>query len=128
MADASGAKARVVSDIMTRDTLTASPSETIAEASEHMRDRRVGSVVVVDGQRAIGILTERDLVKFAAAGADPSTAKVSEWMTESPDTVAPDETVTDAFASLAAHHYRHIPVVTDGELVGIVSMRALLKI
>ena len=123
-----GVKVRVVADVMTSDPLTATPSETVAEATGRMRDRKVGSVVVVDGRRAIGILTERDLVKIAAAGADPSTTKVSEWMTEDPDVVAPDVEVTDAWTSLAEHGYRHIPVVDGDTLVGIVSMRDLMRI
>jgi CBS domain-containing protein len=62
-----GPKVRVVADVMTRDPLTATPSETIADVTAQMRDRKVGSIVVVDGRRAIGILTERDLVKMAAS-------------------------------------------------------------
>jgi citrate synthase len=94
-----------------------------------MRERRVGAVVVVDGdERAIGILTERDMIRVAAGGADASTAKVSEWMTPDPDAVAPDLTTIAAFASLAEHGYRHIPVVEDNRLVGIVSMRDLMRI
>ncbi|MCU1462596.1 MAG: citrate (Si)-synthase [Acidimicrobiales bacterium] len=128
MADAGGAKERTVADVMTRDVLTASASDTIAAATQHMRDHKVGSVVVVDGRRPIGILTERDLVNIAAGGADPAIAKVSEWMTASPDTVSPDQDVIDAWKSLAEHGYRHIPVVAGDELQGIVSMRDLVKI
>jgi citrate synthase len=127
MAD-SPAKTRTVADIMSSPAVTATPSETMAEATGRMQDSKVGSVVVVDGKRAIGILTERDLVRFAASGADASATKVSEWMTDDPDTVAPDVEVTEAWKSLAEHGYRHIPVVKDGELVGIVSMRDLVRI
>ena len=81
-----------------------------------MRDAGVGSVVVVDGtRRAIGILTERDLVRFAARRAATPATKVSEWMTEDPDTVGPDVPVGEAFARLSEHGYRHIPVVDDGD-------------
>src|SRR5918998_517431 len=125
MADA---KVRTVADVMSTPPVTATPSETLAEATGRMRDHRVGSVVVVDGTRAIGILTERDLVRFAASGADASATKVSEWMTEDPDCVGPDVEVAQAWTSLAEHGYRHIPVVRDGELVGIVSMRDLMRI
>jgi CBS domain-containing protein len=126
---ADGAKARTVSELMSAPPVTALPSETLAEAAARMRDRRVGSVVVVDGDRPIGIMTERDLVRFGASGADSSATKVSEWMTEEPDTVAPDVDVSSAFQSLAEHGYRHIPVVdAGGALVGIVSMRDLMKI
>jgi citrate synthase len=90
---------------------------------------RVGSVVVTDlDERAIGILTERDLVRVAGAGSDASVAKVSEWMTADPDTVAPDLSAVDAFVELSQHGYRHIPVVDGDRLVGIVSMRDLMRI
>ena len=125
---AGGAQVRTVGEIMSSPPVTASTSETIAAASTRMRDTTVGSVVVVDGQRPIGILTERDLVRFAASGADAGATKVSEWMTEDPDTVAPSAGVQDAFASLASHGYRHIPVVDDGRLVGVVSLRDLLRV
>jgi citrate synthase len=120
---------RNVGDIMSRPVVTARPAETLAESAARMRDRRVGSVVVVDAdERAIGILTERDMIRIAAAGADASTAKVSEWMTADPYTVGPDVEARTAFATLSEHGYRHIPVVDQGRLVGIVSMRDLMRI
>ena len=119
---------RTVGELMSAPVVTATPSETVAEAAARMNDRRVGSVVVVDGQRPIGILTERDLVRFAATGADASGTKVSEWMTDDPDIVAPTLDAGEAFASLASHGYRHIPVVDDGALVGIVSMRDVMRV
>src|SRR5204862_3391328 len=127
MADAGGAKERTVADVMTRDVVTASASDTITAATTRMRDHKVGSVVVVDGRRPIGILTERDLVKIAAGGADPAIAKVSEWMTASPDTVAPDQDVIEAWKSLAEDGYRRLPVGGDDELGGIVSMGEVVR-
>ena len=91
---------RTVGDIMSRPVVTARPAETLADAATRMRERHVGSVVVVDAdERAIGILTERDMIRIAAAGADASTAKVSEWMTADPDTVGPDVEARAAFAT-----------------------------
>ncbi|GIU89088.1 MAG: hypothetical protein KatS3mg010_0187 [Acidimicrobiia bacterium] len=120
---------RTVADIMSAPVVTVGPAEPVAEAASRMRERRVGSVVVVDSdERAIGILTERDMIRIAAAGSETSSAKVSEWMTPDPDTTAPDVDARTAFASLAEHGYRHIPVVDDGRLVGIVSMRDLMRI
>jgi citrate synthase len=114
---------------MSAPVVTAQPTETIAVVSQRMHDHRVGSVVVVDhDNRAIGILTERDMLHLASAGADSSTAKVSEWMTADPDTLASTVDVNDAFASLSQHGYRHIPVVDDAKLVGIVSMRDLMRV
>jgi citrate synthase len=114
---------------MSRPVVTAEPAERIAAVAERMRERKVGSVVVVDHDaRAIGILTERDMLRLASAGSDASTAKVSEWMTANPDTTAPDVEASTAFASLSEHGYRHIPVVENGKLVGIVSMRDLMRV
>jgi citrate synthase len=128
MSDSGDQKARTVKDLMSSPVVTASATETVADAARRMGEQRVGSVVVVEANRPVGILTERDLVRCSAEGSDPSSVKVSEWMTENPDTVQTSETAADAFKSLAEHGYRHIPVVEDGELVGIVSMRDLMKI
>ncbi len=119
---------RTVAEVMSAPPVTALPSETVAEAASRMAERRVGSVIVVDGSRPIGILTERDLVRFGASGAEGSGTKVSEWMTADPDCVGPGLSVQEAFTSLAEHGYRHIPVVDSGELVGVVSLRDLMRV
>jgi CBS domain-containing protein len=120
-------RTRTVADIMSHPVVTATAAEAVADAATRMREQGVGSVVVVDGDRPIGILTERDLVRLAAADAPPDV-RVAQWMTSDPDSVAPDAEATAAFASLAEHGYRHIPVVDRDRLVGIVSMRDLMKI
>ena len=125
---AEGSKVRTVAELMSAPPVTALPSETIADVASRMEERKVGSVLVVDDRRCIGILTERDLVRFAASGAEAAVTKVSEWMTADPDVVAPESAVSDAFASLAEHGYRHIPVVEDGAVVGIVSLRDLMTV
>ena len=121
---------------MSRPVVTAQPAETVAVVAQRMREHKVGSVVVVDhDDRAIGILTERDMIRLAAAGSDASTAKVSEWMTADPDTIGPEVEARAAFSKLAERGYRHIPVV-DGDgsgrggqrLVGIVSMRDVMRV
>jgi len=118
----------LVSEIMSRPVVTASAAETVAAAAARMREQSVGSVVVVDGDRAVGILTERDLVRLSSAGADPAGGTVADWMTPDPDCVAPELDATAAFASLAEHGYRHIPVVDGDRLVGLVSMRDLMRV
>ena len=125
---ADGAKVRTVGEVMNTDVLTAAVEDTIAEISARMLSRGVGSVVVVDGKRAVGILTERDLVRAAAAGSDLATAKADEWMTPDPDSVSPGEDINAAFTALTEHGYRHFPVCEDGQLVGVVSMRDMLKL
>src|SRR5256714_3502851 len=123
------ARERTVGDIMSHPVVTVRPADTVAEAAACMRERKVGSVVVVNAdERAIGILTERDMIRIASAGSDASTAKVSEWMTADPDTIASDVEARAAFTKLSEHGYRHIPVVDADRLVGIVSMRDLMRI
>ena len=119
-------RALAVGDIMSRSVLTTEAGASVAEAAARMHERRVGSIVVVQGRAPIGILTERDLVRFAAGAADARTATVGDYMTADPDTVEESEEVIDAFRRFAAHGYRHIPVVAQGELVGIISMRDLV--
>jgi len=125
---AEGAKVRTVADVMTSDVLTATADEALAKASQRMIERKVGSVIVTEGDAPVGILTERDLVRASAAAADLVTAKVSDWMTPGPDTVGPGEEINAAFDSLNKHGYRHFPVVDGGRLVGVVSLRDMLEL
>jgi len=125
---ADGAKVRTVAEVMTADVLAASRSDDLSKASARMIERGVGSIVVCDAGEPVGILTERDLVRAGAAGADLSTAKVSDWMTPEADTVTPELDVQAAFESLNQHGYRHFPVVKEGALVGVVSIRDMLKL
>ncbi|MEZ5179496.1 MAG: citrate/2-methylcitrate synthase [Acidimicrobiales bacterium] len=118
-----------VTDLMSTPVVTASPGQTIASAADAMVLAGVGSVVVVgDPGLPVGILTERDLVRASAAGADARATTVGEWMTAAPHVVAPDVSIDVALDTLTRRGYRHLPVVDDGALVGIVSLRDLLKL
>jgi CBS domain-containing protein len=117
----------VVADHMTRSLLTVSADATLGEAAGKMAERAVGAVVVLDGERIAAILTERDVMRAVAAGEDGS-APVSEWMTRHPDTIEPTDT-TDHAASLMIHGgFRHLPVLDEGKVVGIVSIRDLMRV
>ena len=118
---------RTVGEVMSSPAITASAEESVAGAAARMVDRGVGSVVVVEDERPVGILTERDMMRIGASGKDPSSEQVSSWMTADPDCCRADEDVVRAFARLSERGYRHIPVVSpDGSLEGIVSMRDLM--
>jgi citrate synthase len=121
-------KARIIEEVMSSPVVVASPTETVADAAERMRERSVGSVVVSEDGAPIGILTERDLVRLCAQGVDPRSTKVSDWMTANPDTCDPSEDAVEAFDRFAQKGYRHIPVLRDGELIGILSLRDLMRI
>jgi CBS domain-containing protein len=115
----------VVADLMTKDILTADPADSIGEAAQKMTERGVGSIVVSDYGRMIGILTERDVLKAVAGRVHSSEARVREWMTSDPVTVAPSTPVEEAGRIMLEAGFRHLPVVEDDRPVGIVSIRDL---
>jgi citrate synthase len=128
MAQIGEPRALTVEDLMSRPVVTSTPSESVATAAARMWEAGVGSVVVVDDDRAVGILTERDLVRCTSEGVDPAAVTVADWMTPDPSTIEPGVAAAEAFARLGEHGYRHIPVVAGDELAGIVSMRDLLRV
>jgi CBS domain-containing protein len=117
----------LVADHMTRSLLSIAADATLGEAAAKMAERGVGAVVVLEGDAVAAILTERDVMKAVAAGQDGS-ASVTDWMTRHPDTIEPGDT-TDHAASLMIHGgFRHLPVVEEGKVVGIVSIRDLMRV
>jgi CBS domain-containing protein len=112
---------------MSRDLLTIEPDAPIGEAARRMADRGVGAIVVLQGDRLTGILTERDLLKAVARGYKED-ARVTDWMTRHPETVESSDS-TDHAAELMIHGgFRHLPVVDEGRAVGILSIRDLMRV
>jgi CBS domain-containing protein len=99
---------------------------TVAEAAEALINDGVGSLAVVEGRLLVGIITERDVVRAVSEGADAEEEVVADWMSDAPDTFGPDVEVREAAAWLLEMGYRHMPVMQDGELLGIVSIRDIL--
>lgn len=129
MVQSMASETRSVSDVMSAPVLTTPADSTVAAVGERMQDAGVGSVIVVDQGRPVGILTERDMVRVAAAGVAASAVTVADWMTADPDTVTPQSGVAEAYERLSDRGYRHFPVVDDdGQLVGVVSLRDLLSV
>ncbi len=91
-----------------------------------MHERGHGSLGVVDGMKLLGLITERDLVRAMANGADLDQSTVSSFMSRDPDIFSPEFDVWEAAEWLAESGYRHLPVVEDGTLLGIISIRDLL--
>jgi citrate synthase len=120
--------ATAVRHLMSTPPVTCDADASLAEAADLMNSHDMGSVIVTDGPKVTGIVTERDLLRAAACHADPLAEPVHLWMTANPDALDPDEDAAAAWASLTHHHYRHLPVVEDGILVGVVSIRDLLSV
>jgi CBS domain-containing protein len=102
------------------------PEGTLMDAAASMADHEVDYVMVIDNRQLVGILTERDLVLAVADGVDLGAELVEDWMSESPDTFGPDVRVKEAVAWLLETGYRHLPVVTDSEVLGVVTIRDLM--
>jgi citrate synthase len=118
----------IVRDLMTSPALTCAADDNLAEAAQAMEAAETGSVVVTDDGKVVGILTERDLLRAAAAAGEPDHERVRLWMTAQPDVLGPEERVDAAWASLTSHHYRHLPVVEGERCVGVVSLRDLMGV
>jgi CBS domain-containing protein len=114
-----------VKDIMHADVKTASATATYADVAALLHDNAISSVVVMDGDRLAGIVTERDLVNLVAEGGDPKTTKVADRMTTSVDTVDPKTDIAEAAEHMARLRIRHLPVVEGQGVVGIISIRDL---
>lgn len=114
-----------VRDIMHTDVKTTSPSDTFEHVATLLREHGVSSIVVLDEGKLAGIVTERDLVNLVADGGDPRTATIAERMSTNLDTVGPRTDIAEAADHMARLKIRHLPVVQDGELAGIISIRDL---
>jgi CBS domain-containing protein len=115
----------VLKDLMTTRVATTTPDAPMVAAAGAMVDAHVGSAMVMQGTFLAGVLTERDVLKAAASGADLSASRVSEWMTPDPQTASPDTPAEDAAQIMLLNGFRHLPVVDGRTVCGVVSLRDL---
>jgi CBS domain-containing protein len=116
-----------VREVMTQVVLTAVEATTIGEAASLMAQRRVGSALVLEGERLLGIFTERDIVKALSQDGSATQQAIGHWMTSGPRTISPDATIDDALRLMMDGQFRHLPVVEHGRLVGMLSMRDIVR-
>lgn len=114
-----------VAEIMQTNVKTASPDATFAEVASLLHDNRISSVVVMEGGRLAGIVTERDLVNMVAEGLDPREVSIGDRMTRDLDTVESRTDIAEAAEHMARLQIRHLPVVEHGSVAGIISIRDL---
>jgi CBS domain-containing protein len=116
-----------VSDLQPHELFTAQAEETLEEAADRMSWHEVGALPVFDGQQhLVGIITERDLTAALAEGADPVRTTVADYMTPAPEVLRPDSELAEAAHTMLQLGVRHLPVVQNGRLVGVLSMRDVL--
>ena len=115
----------VLRDLMNTNVAAITADASVARAAAVMVAADVGSAVVMQGPFLAGILTERDVLRSAASGADLSASAVSEWMTPDPQSASPDTSVEDAAEIMFRNGFRHLPVVDGRAVCGVVSLRDL---
>jgi CBS domain-containing protein len=115
-----------VGEIMTPDVLGLEPATSLVDAARRMHERRVGAVVVTERDRLVGIVTERDILRAVATGVIDGS--VGDAMTHGPDTIGPDESAGHAAALMIHGGFRHLPVVESGDVVGMLSIRDLVRV
>jgi CBS domain-containing protein len=107
---------------------TVRPDATILAAVQEMCGRRIGALLVCEGQQPVGIISERDLMnKVVLARRDPAATRVDEVMTTDVVCVSPRATIGEAMAIMTERHCRHLPVVDEGTLAGMVSIGDLVR-
>ncbi|MFS0645064.1 CBS domain-containing protein [Siminovitchia sp. 179-K 8D1 HS] len=111
-----------IRDIMTDEVETCSLNDNIYEVAVKMKEWDVGVIPIVEGKRLVGILTDRDIVLRCIAEKNPPSSKVEDIMSENLFTVTPDTTTQEAARLMAKEQIRRLPVVENGELVGIVAL------
>src|SRR3954466_11527226 len=111
-----------VADVMSRASVVESPSDSLRAAATLMWKQQTGSLLVMDGDELLGIVTERDVQQVVARGSDPETTPVSAVMTTTLLTVTAAPTLPEAARHMATRSPRHLPVVADGKPNAMVSL------
>jgi CBS domain-containing protein len=115
-----------IGEVMSVRLVSVGPDDPVALAVARMNEENVGSVTVCDGPELIGIFTERDLVRLAGEGSHFAEVRISEVMTRRPITVSPDDDIIEAARLMGERRIRHLPVVQDGFLLGVIGIRDVM--
>ena len=121
----------LVSDILKTkgsDVVAVPPTMAVSDAAKLLAEKRIGSVLVLDKEKVAGILSERDIVRtLAAEGASCLDGPVSRLMTAKVVTCRPDQSISDVMELMTTGRFRHVPVVEDGHLAGMISIGDVVK-
>lgn len=115
-----------VRELLSGEVLTAPANETVRHGAITMNEAGVGSLAVIQDNELAGIFTERDVLHAVAAGADLDDESISRWMTDYPDSFSPEMDVVEAADWMLATGYRHLPIVENGSVIGMASIKDIL--
>jgi len=118
-----------VIDAMTRKPISVGPEKNLQECSQLMAKHDIGSLLVIEKAALLGIISEQDLVrKVISKGANPLTTKVADIMEKSVITITPEKDIEEAIVTMKNRNVRHLPVIDDGKLIGLITLKDVLKI
>ena len=114
---------------MTEQPITVSPDLTLKESAQLMAKKHVGALIIREKRKVVGIMTEKDMVRQAVAkGKDPVKTKIKEIMNIQVNTIEPDKDIFEALKIMRDLNIRHLPVVQDKKMVGLLTLKDILKI
>ncbi len=116
-----------VADVMAFRVVKVSPDDTVRMAIARMLEENVGSVAVCEGERLVGIFTERDVLRLAGEGPDFSEIRVGDVMTRQLVTLSPDDDILGAARLMGERKIRHLPVLEGENLLGVVGIREVVR-
>ena len=118
-----------VRDAMTENVFTITPGRSLREAAKFLTEHNVGAAVIVDPEEpGPGIVTERDLVRSLGSGEDPDTETIGNHLSARATFADAEWSLEEAADAMARGGFRHLVVIQDGELVGIISMRDIIQV
>ena len=115
-----------VAETMSPNLVSVGADTTLCDAAKLMNERHIGAVLVLDDRRLDGILTERDVLRAVAAGRVEGSS-VGDWMTRRPETIEPSDSTSHAAILMTHGGFRHLPVVEDERVVGMLSIRDVVR-
>lgn len=118
-----------VRDAMSSQVLVVGPEHTLRQAAQMMATRRIGSAVVIDpDSEGVGIMTERDLLNAIGAGLDPDVERTAAHLTWDVVYAGPDWTLEEAAIAMARGGFRHLVVMQDSDVLGVISVRDIMRV
>lgn len=112
-----------------RSVISTPPDAAVLDVVRTMTEKNIGAVPVIDNARLIGIFTERDLMtRVVSRELAPAETKISDVMSRDVGSAGPDDVLADCIDKMQSSGYRHLPVVSDGKVIGVISLRDLLQV
>src|SRR3989344_3634307 len=117
-----------VMDAMTRKPVSVTPETNIKESTQLMLEKHVGSVLVKEGEKLLGVLTERDLVRMISSGMDPIKTKTKQIMTQKIVSISPEKDIYEAIVLMNKENLRRLPVMIKDRVIGLITVRDVLSL